>query len=123
MASLLVTSMLGFTCQAVRVFSHIYSLFRARLCWGGGSVANEGLVVFGGDYSLRPKCYVTCTVCQQTSCHVNTWDNIVTLDMRARIKPLIGAPPTRSLPAERKPAWLVWQLALGDHQERTYLWM
>ena len=25
-------------------FSHICSLFRARLCWGGGSVANMGLV-------------------------------------------------------------------------------
>ena len=35
--------MLGFTCQAVRGFSLICSLFRAHLCWGGGSVANEGL--------------------------------------------------------------------------------
>ena len=42
--SLLVASMLGFTCQAVRGFSHICSLFRARLCWGGGSVANMGFV-------------------------------------------------------------------------------
>ena len=32
---------------------------------GGGSVANEGLVLYiGGDYSLRLKCYVTCTICQ-----------------------------------------------------------
>ena len=49
-------------------FSHICSLFRARLCWGvgaGGSVANEGLVLYiGGDYSLCLKCYVTCTICQ-----------------------------------------------------------
>ena len=36
-------------------------------------VANEGLVFYiGGDYSLRLKCYVTCTICQQTSCFVNT---------------------------------------------------
>ena len=42
--SLLVASMLGFTCQVVRGFYHIYSLFRARLCWGGGSEANMGSV-------------------------------------------------------------------------------
>ena len=34
--SFLVDSMLGCTCQAVRCFSHICSLFRAHLCWGGG---------------------------------------------------------------------------------------
>ena len=70
-ASLLVASMLGFTCQLE--VSHICSLLRARLCWGGGgSVANEGLGLYiGGDYSLHLKCYVTCTICQQTSCHGN----------------------------------------------------
>ena len=69
---------------------------------GGGSVANEGLVLYiGGDYSLHLKCYVTCTICRQTSCHVNTWDDNVTLDMHARIRPLIGA-SRRSLPADRK---------------------
>ena len=48
----------------------------------GGSVANEGSVLYiGGHYSLRLTCYVTCTICQQTSCHVNTWDDNVTLDM------------------------------------------
>ena len=36
---------------------------------GGGSVANEGLVLYiGGDYGLHLKC----TICQQTSCNVNT---------------------------------------------------
>ena len=46
--------MLGFTCQAVQGFPSVNcSLFRARLCWGGGgSVANEGFVLYiGGDYS------------------------------------------------------------------------
>ena len=36
--------------------------------------------------------------------------------------PLIGAPP-RSLPADGKPALLVWQLALSYHRGRTYLRM
>ena len=36
--SLLVASVLGFACQVVRGFYHICSLFRARLCWGGGVV-------------------------------------------------------------------------------------
>ena len=48
----------------------------------GGSVANDGSVLYiGGHYSLRLTCYVTCTICQQTSCHVNTWDDNVTLDI------------------------------------------
>ena len=37
-------------------FSLICSLFRARLCWGGGggSVAIEGFVLYaGGDYALH----------------------------------------------------------------------
>ena len=52
------------------------------------SVANEGLVLYiGGDYSLCLKCYVTGTICQQTSCHGNTWDDNVTLDMRTKIRP------------------------------------
>ena len=36
-------------------FSLICSLFRARLCWGGGgSVAIEGFVLYaGGDYGLH----------------------------------------------------------------------
>ena len=45
------------------------------------------MLYIGGDYSLRLKCYVTCTICWQTSCHVNTWDDDVTLDMHARIRP------------------------------------
>ena len=53
--SLLVASVLGFACQVVRRFYHICSLFRVRLCWGGGgSVANEGLVLYiGMDYGLH----------------------------------------------------------------------
>ena len=40
---------------------------------GGGSVANEGLGLYlGRDYSLHLECHVTCTICQQTSCYVNT---------------------------------------------------
>ena len=36
-------------------------------------VAYVGLVLYiGGDYSLHLECYVTCTICQQTSCHANT---------------------------------------------------
>ena len=90
--------MLGFTCQAVRVFSLICSLFRARLCWGGGgSVANEGLVLYiGGDCGLHLECYVTCTM---------LWAYVMS-DMFARgvmcdvrdahleSGPLIGAPPS-----------------------------
>ena len=88
---------------------------------GGGSVANEGLVLYiGGDYSLRLECYVTCTICQQTSYHGNTSGD-VTLDMCARIMPADWRTAARSLPADRKPVSLVWQLALSDHQERTYM--
>ena len=76
---------------------------------------SEGIIVYALNMS----------VCQQTSCHVNTWDDIVTLDMLARIRPLIGAPP-QSLPADRKwgaqPCWSgSWPAAIT--QERTYLWM
>ena len=64
---------------------------------GGGSVANEGLVLYiGRDYSLHLKCYVTCTICQQTSCHGNTWDDVVTLDMRTRIRPADWCAAVRS---------------------------
>ena len=45
------------------------------------------MLYIDGDYSLRLKCYVTCTICPQTSCHVDTWDDNMTLDMRARIRP------------------------------------
>ena len=84
-------------------------------------VANEGLVLYiGGDYSLCLKCYVTCTICQQTSCHGNTWDDTVTLDMRTRIRPADWCAAAWSLPADRKPALLVWQLARSSHQGRTY---
>ena len=38
MTYLLVASMLGFTCHVVRGFPSLL-LVRARLCWGGGSVA------------------------------------------------------------------------------------
>ena len=87
-------------------------------------VANEGLGLYiGGDYSWHLKCYVTCTICQQTSCHVNTCDDNVTLDMRTRIRPADWCAAARSLPADRKPALLAWQLARSYHQERTYLWM
>ena len=85
--------MLGFTCQAVRGFSLICSLFRARLCWGD-SVANEGL------------------------CYISEYD--VTLDMGARIRPADWRAAAQSLPADRKPASLVWQLARSSHQGRTY---
>ena len=74
----------------------------------------------GGDYSLRLKCYVACTICQQTSCHGNTWDDNVTVDMRTRIRPADWCAAARSLPADRKPASLVWQLARSSHQGRTY---
>ena len=52
----LVALMLGFAGHAVRG-SHNCSLFRARLCWGGGggSVAFEGFVLnAGGVYALYP---------------------------------------------------------------------
>ena len=36
-------------------------------------VANEGLVLYiGGDYSLRPECYVTCTICQHVRWRCDT---------------------------------------------------
>ena len=86
-----------------------------------GNVANEGLVLYiGGDYSLRLKCYVTCTICQQTSCHGNTWDDNVTLDMRTRIRPTDWCAAARRLPADRRPVRLVWELALSSHQGGTY---
>ena len=87
---------------------------------GPRCVAYEGLgLCIGGDNSLRLECYVTCTICQQTSCHGNTWDDNVTLDMRTRIRPADWC-AARSLPAARKPASLVWQLARSSHQGRTY---
>ena len=50
--------MLGFTCQAVRGFP-TFAPCLEHVCagGGGGSVANEGLVLYiGGDYSLHLKC-------------------------------------------------------------------
>ena len=78
------------------------------------------MLYIGGDYGLHLKCYVTCTICQQTSCHGNTWDDNVTLDMRTRNRPADWCAAARSLPADRKPASLVWQLALSYHRGRTY---
>ena len=50
---LLVASMLGFCLSCNQGFSLNCSLFRARLCWGGGgSVAFEGCA--GGVYALYP---------------------------------------------------------------------
>ena len=37
----LVASMLGFACQVVRGFWCICSLFRIRLCWGGGGAYSK----------------------------------------------------------------------------------
>ena len=113
--------MLGSTCQAVSSFP-TFAPCLEHVCVGGGgcSVANEGLGLYiGGDYSLHLKCYVTCTICQQTSCHGNTLDDNVTLDMRTRIRPADWCAAARSLPVDGKPASLVWQLALSDHQERN----
>ena len=88
---------------------------------GCTAVANEGFVLYiGGDYSLHLKCWVTCTICQQTSCHINTWDDNVTLDMRTRNRPADWCAAVRSLSADGKPVQRIWQLALSSHQERTY---
>ena len=62
--------------------------------WG---YISEGIIV----YALNV--YVTCTICQQTSCHGNTWDDNVTIDMHTRIRPADWC-VARSLPADRKPA-------------------
>ena len=95
---------------------NFFNIKNTKIC-----VANEGLVLYiGGDYSLRLKCYVTCTIYQQTSCHGNTWDDNVTLDMRTRIRPADWCAAARSLPADGKPASLVWELARSSHQGRTY---
>ena len=52
--------MLGFTCQAVSGFPTFAPCLEHVCAGGGGSVANEGLVLYiGGDYSLLLKCYVT----------------------------------------------------------------
>ena len=84
-------------------------------------VANEGFVLYiGGDYSLCLKCWVTCTICQQTSCHVNTWDDNVKLDMRTRIRPADWCAAVRSLSMYGKPVRRIWQLARSSHQGRTY---
>ena len=78
-------------------------------------VANGGLGLYiGGDYNLHLKSYVACTICQQTSCHGNTWDDVVTLDMRTRIRPADWCAATRSLPADRKPG--SWPLAVGPER-------
>ena len=54
---------------------------------------------------------------QQTSCHGNTWDDVVTVDMRTRIRPADWCDAARSLSAARKPVRLDWQLALSSQQE------
>ena len=67
--------MLGCTCQAVRGCSHIFSLFRAHLCWGGGSVENMGLVLLCRRglyiYALELCCLYECY--EQTCCHDSAW--------------------------------------------------
>ena len=77
------------------------------------------MLYIGGDYSLHLKCYLTCTICQQTSCHGNTWDDVVTLDLRTRIRPADWCAAVRSLPAAKKPVRLDGQLALSSQQEQT----
>ena len=99
-------------------------LLNISMCskWGGGGGLGciwEGIIVC----TLKVMLLVQYNVCQQMSCHGNTWDDVVTLDMHTRIRPADWCAAARSLPADRKPVRLVWQLALSDHQERTYLWM
>ena len=55
--SLLVASVLGFACQVVRGFTSFAPCLEHVCAGGGGSVANEGLVLcIGGDYCLHLKC-------------------------------------------------------------------
>ena len=71
--------------------------------WG---YISEGIIV----YALNVITYITCTICQQTSCHGNTWDDNVTLDMHTRIRPADWC-AARTLLSGEKASLAGWQLA------------
>ena len=70
---------MGFTCQVVRGFWCIFSLFRARSCWGGGGVSVANALFNGhesvGNYTLPLDHSVRSDICQ-LGCHGESWNYV-----------------------------------------------